>query len=93
MSRVLHDWNNNECVNILENANASLNNDGHLILIEMLMDEQTANGGLLDMNMQVITGGKERTIEQYHQLANLANFKFESTVTYNNYSALQYKSV
>ena len=41
---------------------------GSLYVVEIAPDEVTGSGGLLDLNMLVMTGGRERTVEEFKVL-------------------------
>jgi 2-polyprenyl-3-methyl-5-hydroxy-6-metoxy-1,4-benzoquinol methylase len=80
LSRVLHDWDNEQCAVILEKAKEALSPNGVIYLVEMLLDEETSNGGMLDLNMLVLTGGMERTKSQFTNLVNQAGLNIEDIV-------------
>lgn len=90
LSRVLHDWNDESCLKILHQAYQALSTPGRLLIVEMLIEEESSNGGMLDMNMLVITGGKERTLDEYRSLIGKALFNFNRVKTIGNYSVLEF---
>ena len=59
--RVLHDWPDYEAFKILRRARESIREYGRLYVVEMVLDETSGAGGLLDLNMLVMTQGAERT--------------------------------
>lgn len=67
---VLHDWDDEECVQILSNCRKSLADGGRVVLVELLVGEVGTPGlaPLMDANMLVMTGGRERDIAQYDAL-------------------------
>ncbi len=75
LARVLHDWPDDDARRILARARAVMDTGGHLYLIEMLLDEPGNAGGLLDLNMLVMTGGRERTLADFEQLLGEAGFR------------------
>ena len=75
LARVLHDWPDEDAVRILHRAREALPGDGKLYVVEMLLDDASGAGGLLDLNMLVMTGGAERTREQYGELLGRAGFE------------------
>jgi len=87
LSRVLHDWDDGECLNILYQAVKVLPINGRLLIIERLLDE-TSNCGMLDLNMLVITGGKERNLDQYITLCKKAHLTFSGLKTDGHYNIL-----
>ncbi len=75
LARVLHDWPDSEAARILSRAREAMPNDGTLYLVEMVLDDAAGNGGLLDLNMLVMTNGCERTEEQFGDILEQAGFR------------------
>ncbi len=75
LARVLHDWPDEAAGAILARARESLPVGGILYVVELTPDDQSGNGGLLDLNMLVMTGGAERTREEYSSLLARAGFR------------------
>jgi hypothetical protein len=78
LSRVLHDWEDEAAGRILRNARAALQPGGRLFVIEMVLPETGALGGLCDLHLLAVTGGKERTASQYHRLLEENGFSFRA---------------
>lgn len=76
MKSVLHDWNDEECVRLLKNGRAALAPGGRLLVVEMLVPEEPGPGlvTLMDLNMLVMTGGRERTAREYDALFEAAGY-------------------
>jgi SAM-dependent methyltransferase len=74
LARVLHDWNDDAALRLLRHARTSLMPAGRLYVAEMLLDESGYAGGLCDLHLLVVTGGRERTHAQYRQLLEDAGF-------------------
>ncbi|XP_009621174.1 myricetin 3-O-methyltransferase 3-like [Nicotiana tomentosiformis] len=81
MKHVLHDWDDDDCINILKNCWKSLPNSGKLVLVEHIKPEYpktdliSKNALFLDVLMMIVTpGGKERTKEEFETLAKKAGF-------------------
>ncbi len=64
---ILHDWDDDSCVRILKNCRASLLDGGRVIIVDYLVGEMGAPGlaPMMDMNMLVVTGGRERDIAEF----------------------------
>lgn len=77
LARVLHDWHDDDAMRILTQARDAMPAGGTLYVVEMILDEATGIGGLLDLNMLIVAGGAERTEEQFRRL--LAMTRFELT--------------
>ena len=70
MSRVLHDWDDNKCEAILKNARAALKKNGKIVLVETILSENSEECGLCDLHLLTVSGGKERTLNEFIQLGN-----------------------
>lgn len=81
LKTVIHDWNDERSLTILENCRRALTVNGKLLLVERIMsDEPAANAydlgiALSDLNMLRITGGCERTLSEYRELLSQAGFR------------------
>ena len=67
---VLHDWSDEECVQILRNCRASLTEGGRVAVIDHLIGKVGEPGvaPLMDMNMLVMLSGREREIGEFDAL-------------------------
>ncbi|WVZ04793.1 hypothetical protein V8G54_018139 [Vigna mungo] len=81
---ILHDWNDKECKNILENCKESISGQGEsgkVIVIESMInegqDEQGVTGLKLasDVKMTCLLNGKERREEEWKKLFMEAGFQ------------------
>ena len=79
MSRVLHDWNDEQCIDILKNCNESLLDGGCLVLFEMVMPEKPMMdmGVRLNFNLLVIVGGRERKQYEFKELLCKSGFELK----------------
>lgn len=68
LSRVLHDWPDDLAVKLLNQARCALLPGGKIYILEMILDQDSPKGGVLDLNMFVMTGGCERTLEDWQRL-------------------------
>lgn len=75
---VLHDWNDDACLAILQNCRRTINPGGRIVVAEMLIGEIGAPGfaPLMDMPMTVAVGGKERSLEEFQALLTASGFRF-----------------
>lgn len=89
LARVLHDWSDDAALKILELARQSLSSGGKIYVLEMLLNEKTGSGALLDLNMLVMTGGKERTSSDFAQLFAQASLKCVSQRPLNSVVTIQ----
>ena len=75
LARVLHDWDDASCRQILDGARASLSPGGRLFVVEMVRGENSHEGSLCDLHLLVNTGGAERTLGQFNQLLDTSQFQ------------------
>lgn len=70
LSQVLHDWSEDEAVAILRNCRRAMRSRSRLFLIERMpsQDGSERRGRLSDLNMLVLLGGRERSLDEYEQL-------------------------
>jgi O-methyltransferase domain len=67
---VLHDWPDADAIRILKICRKAMRPDSRIIIIEHALDEArpTLASSLTDLTMMVVTGGRERTREEYGDL-------------------------
>lgn len=79
---IIHDWEETKALTILKNCHQAMVDGGKLLLFEQVIP--TGNepnfAKLLDLNMLVMTGGRERTEAEYQTLLQLAGFKLTRIV-------------
>lgn len=81
LSRVIHDWADADAIAILKNCRLAANPASTLILVERVLPDRmdtTARARALaasDVNMLVMTGGRERTEAQYRELLAAASWR------------------
>ncbi|KAK0636307.1 S-adenosyl-L-methionine-dependent methyltransferase [Bombardia bombarda] len=79
MRRLLHDFYNPVCVEILKSTVQSMGPDSRLIICDMLVpDKVEVNGPTelywLDLNLMMISG-KEKTLKEFHELLDAAGLE------------------
>ena len=74
LARVIHDWPDRDALRMLKRAREAMSRESMIYVVEMVLDDETGGGGLLDLNMLVMTQGAERTIEQFGNLLSQAGF-------------------
>jgi hypothetical protein len=82
MKSVIHDWDDERAEKILANCRRAVPADGALLLVEWTLHEGNLHTGgkLFDVVMLVMTGGKERTVEEYRQLLARAGFRLNQVI-------------
>jgi ubiquinone/menaquinone biosynthesis C-methylase UbiE len=73
---VLHDWPDDESVQILRNCHRAMRGEGRLLVIERVLRSGNRNvsDALFDVSMMALTGGTERTEIEYLTLLERAGF-------------------
>ena len=85
LKSVLHDWDDERCIAILQSCRAAMGQAARLAIIELLLPEHMAPGdamlsaALLDLTMLAYAGGRERTEAEFTQLLDLAGLRLVST--------------
>ncbi len=79
-ARVLHDWPDHKARRLLAEAEKSLQTEGRLYVVEMILPEDGPNGGLLDIHMMVATNGKERKLQDWERLFEVSGFQLEEVI-------------
>jgi hypothetical protein len=81
LSRVLHDWDDQQCRDILKRCGESMRRDANLLIVERLLPEDFSPSLAFawDIHMLCNVGGRERTRTHYEQL--LADTGFTLTAT------------
>jgi hypothetical protein len=79
MKSVIHDWDDERAHKILVNCRRAVPKDGALLLVELVLAEGNlpSLGKIIDVVMMVLTGGKERTEQEYRDLFSAAGFRLK----------------
>jgi len=77
MKWIIHDWDDEKAIRILKNCRAQMSPDSRLIIVDCVVPESQEPhfAKFIDLNMLVMTGGKERTQEEFAKLFEAAGFK------------------
>jgi hypothetical protein len=79
---VVHDWDDNRATKILTNCRRATAGSGKLLLVEMVVPDSksTSFSKFLDLNMLVMTGGRERTKAEFCALLDVSGYKLTRIV-------------
>jgi hypothetical protein len=82
MKAILHDWSDDDALRILRNIRTVIAPGGKLLLLESVLPERGSAdiGMLIDLEMLVAVGGKERTRSEWTDLLSRAGFRLEGVV-------------
>lgn len=86
LKRILHDWDDEAAVRILETCRAAMRPGARMLVIETLLPERVQHGfaaervTMLDMHMLVLLGGRERSEREYAALLRRARLRHLRTV-------------
>lgn len=78
LKMILHDWNDSECVQILQNIRRAVKPGGRVFIIEHIVPgpNQSHFSKLFDIHMMCWGSGRERTEEEYASLLNASGWHF-----------------
>ena len=81
LKRVLHDWNDNECLEILSTLRQAAPHQGRVWIVEYVIPGPNTShfSKLVDIHMLVLTTGRERTLEEYATLLEEAGWQYHQT--------------
>jgi len=79
---IIHDWNDDQSVSILKNSHQALPENGKLILVEAVVPagREPHFSKFIDLNMLVMTGGRERTETEFRDLYERAGFRLTRVI-------------
>src|ERR1700752_238083 len=82
MKWIIHDWDDERSIKVLQNCREQIAADGRLILIDCVVPESNEPhfSKFIDMNILVMTGGKERTRKEFSELLEQSGFKLVNIV-------------
>ena len=92
MKHIIHDWDDERALTILRNIKQAMNPGGRVLLVESVIADGNAQdfGKLMDIEMLVSPGGKERTAAEYEELFARAGFRMTRIVPTNSaYSVIE----
>ena len=82
LSQILHDWDDEHCVAILERCRQAMPDHCKLLVVELVLPEgdEPSFGKWLDLHMLVLLGSRERTATEYDALFRAAGFELTRVV-------------
>jgi hypothetical protein len=86
LSHVIHNWDDDHCIEILKNCRAAMGAGARLLIIEIVMPEHFSPSmfaypmAMTDLQMLVMTGGHERTESEFRRLLTAAGYDLKRTL-------------
>ncbi len=84
---IIHDWNDEKALTILRNTHKALEGvpNGRIIVVDCVLPENSDPhfGKLLDLEMLLMPGGRERTEQEFHALFSQAGFQITKILPTN----------
>jgi hypothetical protein len=82
LAQILHDWDDDRSVVILEHCRQVMPDHGKLLVVEQVLPDgdEPSFGKWLDLHMLVMTTGRERTTPEYDTLLRTAGFALTRVV-------------
>jgi SAM-dependent methyltransferase len=88
LSRILMDYDDDASVRLLQNCHRAMAPNGRVLIVQLLMPEEGGDAArerlfeaaVSDLNMLVLTGGRERTEGEYRTLLGRAGFRLKGVV-------------
>lgn len=92
MKHIIHDWDDESSIKILQNIRSAMNESGKVLIIEMVVPEsdEPHPSKALDILMLVMEGGKERTKDEYRRLLEASGLRLTRIIpTKSPYSVIE----
>ncbi len=83
LSQILHDWDDDICIRLLRNCRIAMKEESKLLIITCLLpggESEPDFAVLSDLNMLVLTGGRERSEQEYAALLQEAGLKIHEVI-------------
>jgi len=90
LKHILHDWDDEACICILENCRRAVRPGGRIVVIELLIGEIGDLGiaPLYDATMMVMSSGRERSLVEFQRLFEAAGLAAAKVTTTNTPMAI-----
>ncbi len=79
---IIHDWDDERSITILKNCHRAMTGNGKLLLVEAIVPRGSEPhfSKFIDLNMLVMTGGRERTENEYRTLLEASGFNLTGII-------------
>jgi O-methyltransferase domain/Dimerisation domain len=92
MKHIIHDWDDEHSIKILQNIRMAINKNGKVLIVEMVVPEgnEPSASKFLDIQMLVMETGRERTKDEYRRLLEASGFRLTRIIpTKSSYSVIE----
>jgi hypothetical protein len=92
LSHILHDWEDPQCQVILKNCHEAMGHESRLLIVEMIVPigNVPSISKLLDLEVLVMGGGRERTEAEFYNLIEASGFNLNGIIpTQENISIIE----
>ena len=82
MKHIIHDWNDEQCITLLQNCRKAMTDGGKVLVVEMVVPEgnEPSPAKFLDLQMLQYLPGCERTENEYRELFDKAGLTLTSII-------------
>lgn len=83
LSRVLHDWEDDDAVRILATCRQAMSPQSRLLIVEAILPDRAGDlpaAIRMDLQMLLLLGARERTATEFRQLLDAGGFRFQHLV-------------
>lgn len=79
---IIHDWNDEQAIEILSNCRKSIEPDGKVVLVEQVLADGNApcHGKSMDMLMLLMEQGRERKLEEFAEIFDAAGLRLNRCI-------------
>jgi hypothetical protein len=83
LSRIIHDWDDEKAAQTLRNCRQAMQPEQQLLIVEQPLDSENPSltQAQTDLHMMVMTGGIQRTNEEYQDLLSASGFHIRSFIS------------
>jgi hypothetical protein len=80
LKSVLHDWNDDECVQILSNLRRAVTGTGRVFVVDFVVPgpEEPHFSKLFDIHMMLVLTGRERTAGEFTELLSATGWRYDA---------------
>jgi SAM-dependent methyltransferase len=95
LKQVIHDWDDEHSMRVLTTCRKAMAPGARIVLIERLLpakmtdDPKHLGLAMLDLEMMIRLGGRERTLDEYHRLLERAGFRFLGMIPGDRFNLIE----